>query len=207
MKKKSFKWGYIILWSLAILFLISLPQWFEDSIGMGIVCLLFVIGFASLGCRSFMKAKGKESSPPTANAPSKHEKPKQQKFKYFDLENFKVDRLEGCFIFNDEFDYTVSEIKENCLEDWPIHKFQFDLKPEFTRTETGKLRIMSNDRFIGDLSDESALELKEFINSHERCTPRLEIQGGEYKLYDSDEKKLTKGRDPWTAKLVVSYYE
>lgn len=207
MKKKSFKWGYAIFWGLAFLFLISIPSWFKQSFVMGLLCIVITGAFGFFGYKSFLKEWNGKKPEVEAAIKKATPKTKRKSYKGFDLEYFKVDNLEGCFIYNDEFDYDVSEIKENCLEDWPIYKFRFDLKPEFTRSESGNLRIMAKGRFIGDLSAESAAELKDFINSHEGCTPLLDIQGGEYRIYDSDENVVTKGRDPWTAKLLVQYYE
>lgn len=197
---KFLKWIFLCVFLVIIIFsIVSMVGGDPDAVYaliFGIICFVLTIIFSR-----------KKPQNGTQVVPKKAKEP--QKFwrtKSFDIEGFNINNLNGCFNFNDEFDYTVSEIKENSLEDWKIYKFEFDLKPVFTRSETGAVRIMADDRVIGDLSNETATELKEFINSHEGCKPRLEIKGGEFRIYDSEEKTVERGRDPWEATLIVSYY-
>lgn len=201
---KILKWFFLILFVvMAAASVVSMVSGDPDAV----YALIF-----SVICIALILMLSRKRKPGTAAAPVKPAKKqapiaKFTRYKGFEIENFNIDNLNGLFVFNEEFDYSVSEIKENNLEDFPIYKFEFHLKPEFTRSESGAMRIMAEGRVIGDLSEKTALAMKEFINSHDGCKPSLEIKGGTFKYYDSDEKELTTEREPWTAKLLVSYYE
>ena len=196
----------ILKWIFLIFFIIIVIDGLASMIGgdkgapyvilFSVICILLIL---------FLSAKKKSPEQQKKSARQK-EQPKYWREKSFDIDGFNINNLKGCFLFNEEFDYPISRIKENFLEDTQIYKFEFDLKPVFTRSETGAIRIMANDRVIGDLSEETAAEMKELINSHEGCKPKLKITGGEFKMYDSEARHLEHGRDPWKAELLVSYY-
>ena len=200
---KILKWFFLILFViLAAASVVSMVSGDPDAVYaliFSVICIALIL----------MLSRKRKPGAAAPARPAKKQAPvaKFTRSKGFEIDNFNINNLEGLFVFNDEFDYTVAEIKENNLEDFPIYKFEFHLKPEFTRSETGAMRIMAEGRVIGDLSEKTALAMKEFINSHDGCKPSLEIKGGTFKYYDSDEKELTTEREPWTAKLLVSYYE
>lgn len=57
MKKKRFRWWFIIHWFLAFSFLCSIPECFDSSFAAGIICVLFAAVFLYLGIRSFRSRK------------------------------------------------------------------------------------------------------------------------------------------------------
>lgn len=199
---KILKWIFLIIFVvLAAASVVSLSS--EPDAVYTLIFSVICIALILLLSRKRKPGAAAQARPAKKQAPVA----KFTRYKGFEIDNFNINNLEGLFVFNDEFDYSVAEIKENNLEDFPIYKFEFHLKPEFTRSESGAMRIMAEGRVIGDLSEKTALAMKEFINSHDGCKPSLEIKGGTFKYYDSDEKELTTEREPWTAKLLVSYYE
>ena len=57
MKKKSIRWGAIIWWIFAFVFIIAIPACFQDSFATGMVCLAIAAILTFLGYRSFSKGK------------------------------------------------------------------------------------------------------------------------------------------------------
>ena len=57
MKKKRIRWGAIVLWIFAFVFIIAIPSCFQDSFATGMVCLAIAAILVFLGYRSFSKGK------------------------------------------------------------------------------------------------------------------------------------------------------
>lgn len=57
MKKKSIRWGAIVLWIFAFVFIISIPACFQESFSTGMVCLAIAAILVFLGYKNFSKGK------------------------------------------------------------------------------------------------------------------------------------------------------
>ena len=132
---------------------------------------------------------------------------KKSSYKSFPIQKYKHSAVDAESDVNEEFDYTESEILDNCLEDTKIYRNSFPTI-RLSIVDNGEgYDILCHDIVIGKLDSSTANDLDSFIASHPDHEYLLEDEGGTYKMYDSDSEKIITGYDKYTAKFCVKYYE
>lgn len=117
---------------------------------------------------------------------------------YFDIID-KDDLYEG---------YSNTEIEELGLKVYECNDIQLPCEI-ITNYDTNRYEIVytehSNDYYFGYIDEENGEKLFDIINNKYNQKGGIILKGGNYKTYDYDKSKVTKGKDEYIITLVISY--
>lgn len=131
---------------------------------------------------------------------------RQAMYKNFPLGKCKQSPFYSLSVENEEYEFSKREIFDNSLEDEKIYRKCFpDLRPSLSGNGNG-YDVIINEMVIGSIGSDVADKLDDFLDAHPGYELLLDVIGGPFKIFDSEENKIITGTDKYSASLCVKYF-
>lgn len=111
---------------------------------------------------------------------------------------------------SEEYEYTKKQIIDNELEDEKLYKYTF---PSFGKLEKdpqnehdkNAVKVLCGGVHIGFIPAKNAVEVSEIMDKKKITRVFIAIDGGEYRLYDSDSNTITRGEDRYAGLVRLEF--